>query len=261
MKNFFFKKSEVILDCFTCVPHVYDFAKINNGSKFIPDWWKETPPIVFGDNREIGTIKNCVGLIDFYKKSIVIPSWFELDLNICEKNHPDDHWYSVRSSTDSVSTAFSHSPHQFEKFARATGKNVKLTSPWAFRTREDIYFTWTQPTWNMRDILSDLTLLPAVVNYKYQHTTNINYLIDNHDQPRTVTIPALTPLAILHPLTEKNVIIKNHLVSEQEYTRIFGVEKLALIRNPKEMNQGYYKRKDLLNKAESLSKCPFTNKD
>jgi hypothetical protein len=260
MKNFFFKKQEIVLDCFTHIPYVYDHAKVNYGSKFIPEWWKETPPTVIGDGKETGTIKNCIGFIDFYKKGIIIPSWFEIDLTIWEKNHPENHWYSIQSSNEHVSTTYSHAPYQFEGFANQTGKNIKLASPWAFKTKEDIFFSWTQPTWNMRPFLNDLFLLPAVVNYKYQHTTNINYMVDNYEYARTVTIPALTPLVILHPLTEKKVIIKNHLISEKEHNRMFGIEKLALIRNTKDMNQGYNKRKDLLIKSEDLSKCPFSQK-
>lgn len=260
MTNFFFKKQEIVLDCFTHVSFVYDHAKINYGSKFIPQWWKDTPPTVIGDDKEIGTIKNCVGFIDFYKRGIVIPSWFEMDLTIYEKNHAENRWCSYTSSNQDVSMSFSHAPYQFQGFANDSGKNIKFTSPWAFKMKEDIFFTWTQPTWNLRSLLNDLFLLPAVVNYKYQHTTNINYMVDNFDYARTVHIPALTPLAILHPMTEKKVLIKNHLVSEQEYNRIFGIEKLALIRDPKDMNQGYNKRKALVDRSEELAKCPYSQK-
>jgi hypothetical protein len=248
----FNKSKEIVLDCFTHVPYVYDHAKIDHATKFIPNWWKETPAVNVDSEA---TIKNCPGFIEFYKKGIVIPSWFEMDVDILEQGNPE--LYRWQASNQDVNTDNSHKPSQFFGFAGESGKNIKITSPWAFRTKEEIYFTWTQPTWNMRDLLCDLTILPATVNYKFQHATEINFFIVNQLQSKKINISPLTPLAILHPLTERKIKIKNHLVSKEEWLRIFGVDRFLFRRNSDDAVKFYNRKKKLQTSIEEKSSCPF----
>jgi hypothetical protein len=250
---FFKKNKDVVLDCFTTVPHVYEYAKIDYGIKYIPDWWKNTPKSLL-DNTV--TIKNCVGLMDFYKKGIVIPSWFEMDLTICDKNNPE--WFSWSASNSDVSTDESHSPEMFSGFAKDTGKNIKLQSPWFLKTKEEVYFSWTQPTWSMRPLLPYVSILPAVINFKYQHASNINLFVDLKNNEQQLTIPPLAPLVMMHPLTEKNVIIKTHLIDEKEKQKIIGIRKFILRRGQTDPIDSYKKKKDLLKKIDNMnSGCPF----
>ena len=76
------------------------------------------------------------------------------------------------------------------------------------------------------------------------------------DVAEQCTIPPLTPLVIMHPLTDKKVIIKNHLVSESEYDRMFGLGKLLLKRNGKEWSKFYTSKQKL--KSKSLNKSSFS---
>jgi hypothetical protein len=252
LKNFifFFKKQKMVLDCFTYLPYVYDFAKIDYAVKFIPEWWKQTPRLVEGKNKP--TIKSCPGFVDFYKKGIAIPSWFELEITVFEKDNKN--FYSWESSNKDVHTDNSHEVCQFDKFAGINGQNLKITSPWAFKTKENISFVWSQPTWNLRNLLCNFTLLPANIEFKYQHGTHINYLILNNETEKTFNIPALTPLAMLHGLTEKEIKIKNHLVDENTWKRFFGIENLILNRNPKEFITLYREKKQLIDKINLMEK-------
>jgi len=235
-----FKKKEIVLDCFTADAFVYDNAKINYANKFIPDWWKDTPPVVQGDR----TIRNCRGIIDFYSTGIVIPSWFEM-----QYDGVDNYLTSC-----TVDTSGSHPNHQYEGFV-GDGKNMKLHSPWVFRCNRNINFTWTQPTWNNRDSIDRYTILPAVVNYKYQFHTNISLFMTNKDQKKGTVIEPLTPLVILHPMTEEKVIIKNHLVDEREYERITGINKIFIgFDSLNEQN----KRKKFIKRVDELN-CPYNN--
>ena len=250
---FFIKKKEFVLDCFTYLPYVYDYAKINQANKYLPDWWKNTPAA----NGNNPTIKHCAGLSDFFKTGVVIPSWFEMELTIRQLG--GDQRCAWEASNTDVNTESSHTPDQFAEFAHEDGNNLKLTSPWLFKTKEDINFTWTQPTWNMRKLLNNVTVLPAVVNFKYQHITNINLFVINKDNTETCKIPPLMPLAILHPLTEKKVIIKNHLVSKDEWERQLGLRNLILTRHPKEWISLYKTKKDLHTKIENINRCPINH--
>ncbi len=248
----FFKKKKIVLDCFTNIPSVYDNAKIDYGSRYHPEWWKSTPRV----NENFNTIKTCRGFIDYYKHGIVIPSWFEADIELYEKNNIENKWFSMKYSNDYVDLSDSHDSVQFPNFAQDYGKNIKIKSPWAFRTNKDINFTWTQPTWSMRDSFRYFSLLPAVINFKYQHHTHINYFIQLEDSPKTITIPPLTPLVMLHPLTDDNVEIKTHLVSDREYSRIFSKEDLILNRNLADESKEFERKKALTKRLDTL-KCPY----
>jgi hypothetical protein len=252
----FFKKKKIVLDCFTTVPAVYDNCKIDYGSKYYPEWWKDTPKVL----NEFNTIKSCRAFIDYYKRGIVIPSWFEADVTLFERGNIENKWFTMKYSNDYVDLSQSHDSVQFLNFARDTGRNIKIKSPWAFKCNKDIGFSWTQPTWSMRDIFKHFSLLPSVMNFKYQHHTHINFYIQLEDSPVTVTIPPLTPLVMLHPLTEEKVEIKNHLVDEKEFHRIFSKEELLLHRNLDDESKEFQRKKALTHKLEEINQCPFKGK-
>lgn len=253
---YFFKKEKIVLECFTCIPAVYDNAKIKNSSNYFPEWWKNTPKIFENKN----TIKSCRGFIDYFKDGIVIPSWFEVDIHVYTKNDLEQRSFKVQYSNNYVDLSDSHDSIQFLNFAKNTGRNIKIRSPWAFKTRSDINFLWTQPTWHMRESFNKISVLPAVVNFKYQHHTHINFFLELGDNEYTVNIPPITPLVMIHPMTEKRVEIKNHLVDEKEFNRIFSIESLILNRNLQDESKEYERKKQLLNKIEEIEKCPFTGK-
>lgn len=253
-KNFFIKEKEVVLDCFTYLHYVYDAAKINYANTYIPQWWKDTPSLL---NDQFATIKHCQAFRDFYKKGVVIPSWFEMNLKIHELGN--DQWYEWESSHKDVFTGDSHHPNQFYGFAGESGKNIKLNSPWAFRTKENISWVWSKPTWSFRDYIDNLEILPGVVNYKYQHATEINFFIQNKQQSQEINIPPLTPLVILHPMTEKKIVIKNHLVDMDEWWRIFGIDRLFFKRNSTDALKFWSTKKKLKDQIDQKN-CPFTGR-
>lgn len=222
MFDFFFKRKQVTLDCFTSRPHVYEYAKIAPGVKHFPDWWKKTPSIfeykcpVSANKREL-SIKHCVGLNNYYKEGIAIPSWFSLKLNVSSKKQKTFDWVS----SDPTLGVHNHSEEQFSKFALTNGFNFKIDSPWFIRSNRKIYFTWTQPTWNMRSSMFDFSILPAVVDFHTQSQSHINTFIEYGDKAKTIFIEPAQPLVMLHALTECEVKIKNHLISDLEYLNLF----------------------------------------
>lgn len=265
--NFFFKKKEIVLDCFTHTPHAYDCANIDTALNHMPEWFKKTPKTEKdadgNDIPEAVTIKNCPGVIDFYKKGIVIPSWFTMNLKINTFLDTENPAFSFEASNDNVHTTNSHNPLQFKRFAGEHGGNIKLSCPWAFKTKEDLYFTWTQPTWSLRNFTGSLTILPAVVNYRYNHGTEINYFVEAKAHVQEIIIPPLTPLVVLHPMTERTVVIKNHLVTIEEFNRVHGVHRLLFQRGGPDAIGFYQTKKKLIDRIESQneitqSKCPYT---
>ena len=71
---FFTRSKEIVIDCFTHLDYAYDNAKIDHGSKYLPEWWRTTPTAVPNISPELVSIKHCTGLIEYYKKGIVLPA-------------------------------------------------------------------------------------------------------------------------------------------------------------------------------------------
>ena len=204
----------LILNCYTTDATVYNNAKINYATKFMPDWFKKTPNnVTLKDGSMVGSIKNCHGITEMYRTAIVIPCWTEFTLDILHKD--DEELYRWRTAK----SKFEVDPHpqeQYQKFAGKDGTYIKLVSPWMFQCNEEVKFVWHQPTWNMRDILDKLTLLPATVDYYTQHATEINYFLVRRDFERQVVLKALEPLVMLQAMDARRVEIKNHLITQEE---------------------------------------------
>tara|TARA_R110002073_G_scaffold150202_1_gene304311 strand:+ start:336 stop:1094 length:759 start_codon:yes stop_codon:yes gene_type:complete len=209
----------LILNCYTTDATVYNNAKINYATKFMPNWFKKTPnEVALKDGTKVGTIKNCHGITEMYRTAIVIPCWTEFTLDILHKDEEDFYrWRTAKSN-------FEVKPHphvQYKKFAGKNGASIKLVSPWMFQCDEEVNFVWHQPTWNMRDILDKLTLLPATVDYYTQHATEINYFLVRRDFERQVVLKALEPLVMLQAMDARRVEIKNHLITQEEWNTRF----------------------------------------
>jgi hypothetical protein len=111
----------------------------------------------------------------------------------------------------------------------------------------------------MQDTHGIISVLPGLVNYKYTHATEINLFVKQTEQRQSCTIMPLTPLAILHPMTEKKIKIVQHLVTLPEYQRIFGIDKFVMRRDQyRDSTQLYSNKKRLHEKIEQqASGCPF----
>lgn len=216
---FKFPKKKITLDCFTSDAEVYDNCKINYGKSFFPDWFKKTKPFIGRDGVQ-PTIKHCYGLQEFYRSAVIIPSWFSLSLMV-KKDGDNKLVYEWAASGPGL-REMPHDYEQYDKFA-TTERNFKIRSPWFFRTKEDIKWVWSQPTWSNKDIYDTMTLLPAVVPYNNVFETNISWMIqDPKDTVRQLHIKPLTPLVAIHAMTEKQVEIKNHLISKEDLERQFN---------------------------------------
>lgn len=249
-----FGKKDIVLDCYTSNPFAYNLARINYGYHYIPEWWKKTPKEISSDAHTNGpygrTIKKCPGLINYYKKSIVIPLWTDLKLILYAKNE-DASFEWITSHTEF--TCDNHSQDQFKGFARQDGQNLKILSPWYVRCRESVQFVTSQPTWSQRDTIFNLHLLPGVLDFKTQSSTNMNYFFERKDNRVEINIEPLTPMMMLHPMTDRNVIIKHHYVPDDWIFKMMATD-FGMFNDKKNRSNIYKKKKNLIDKAYKLNK-------
>ena len=266
MFNIFKRKTEgepIFLDCYTYSHYAYNHAKINYGRKFFPEWFKTLNKNALSGNA---TIKNCEAFADYYSKGIVIPLWGELNVIVPplketdDENTPTFKWQSSNEDFD-LNSSF-HLQDQFAGFGNRNTHNLKITSPWAFKTTELIHFVWSQPTWSQPKTFHDVTGLPAVIQFKSQSFTNMNYMFEKKTEEQNFNFQPLTPIAMIHPMTERRVEIRNHLVSLDKYRKImrrgggmiFNSENSE---NEMHKSEQHSRKRKFWAKADELNKCPF----
>ncbi len=245
MISFLFKRKKIHLDVFTDRPGVFQLFPIDYSTRFFPEWWKKLPKEYYQEtnNRLASTMKRCEGFTDYYKNSVSIPLWTDLMLNI-------------RSEFDAVNCEFSDSntimnTHDYRQMQGLMidkkFKHVKIISPWLFKTKEDIVWSWSQPIWNFDDPFS-IIVPPAGINFKYQLSTHINMFV-NMEHDKVMMLPCGIPIVNLMPMTEKDVVLHTHLIDSQEY---FAMNDISY---PASFTNKYRNMKRILHSKES--KCPF----
>ena len=261
--NIFKRKEEPIyLDCYTYSHYAYNHAKINYAKNYVPNWWKKEPPIT--KDGQV-TIKRCPAFSSFYAKGIVMPLWGEVEITVnpLGSDRPLE-W--VSSNEDFDLSNFSHEKNQWVGFGDNSLRNLKFNSPWAFKTRDAVDFVWSSPTWSNPDTFNSLTILPAVIQFKTQQATEINFVIQQKEKEQKINLPSLTPLAIMHPMTERKIKIRHHLVAVDKFNMIHrksGGMVLGSTRGPSsedaltEIPKRIAKNEKFWKKADELNKCPF----
>lgn len=246
---FLSNKKEIVLDCYTYDWHCFTNAKIDHAIKFIPDWWRSTNKV----NENRATIKSCPGFIDYYKKGIVIPSWTEIDITIHKQG--SDQALSWQSGNKNFSTINSHNQCQFDGFAKTNGHNLKIESPWIVYSKSEVKFLSSQPVWNNRDWSQILTSLPGILNFKMQHSTNINYFFTIDDKEKSFRIEPLTPLMLLHPMTEKKIVLRHHLIEKQRWEDMLQDKSNFFLRSKmSDIGNVYKKISKITKKIEEINK-------
>ena len=240
----FLKKKELIIDCYTSNSFAYNYAKINHGRHYIPEWFKKTPKIA---NKEM-TIKNCPGIVEYYTKSIVLPMWCEFRIEIQPKG--SEILVNWKGSSEVVIDP--HIKEQFDGFAEEDGYNFKIVSPWFLKCKEDISFTYTQPVWSQRDTMFNLVLQPGVIQFKSNNQTNLNYFYKQTDEKQVLNIEPLTPMLMLHPMTERKIKLRHHFTNTDHFAT--PNNGLLLDNYPEVM---YQKKKRLFDKIDKIEKGTY----
>jgi hypothetical protein len=207
---FFIKKSKIIVDIFTSDFMIHKAFPIKKINEFYPQWLKNTAKEYKVGIAPMPTIRTCEALLQNFKTGLIIPMWSDFTF----KSTEDKFEYKFANRT---SKAESHSSSQWDKFADPKIFNhLKLESPYLLKTKENIFWNFTYPFWN-NGIQINYFLTPGIINYKYQHNTHINMFFHSKSE---FSIEANSPLVHLIPLTERDIIIKNHLIDENELNKI-----------------------------------------
>jgi len=217
---FIIKKRKLVLDMFTCNQQIFDVGKPKMATQFFPEWWKELKTQL-SDNQIVPqpTMKRCIGFVDHYKHGFIVPMWsdFRIEFGVIgTENH-----YALCS--DGYTPVVQHPTNQRGSYAPPDKYcNMKLESPWTAQCKEDVYFKWEQPTWNMKE-LNAYVVLPATVEFKYQHSINVHLMFPRSSNTKIRQINFGDPVVHVTPISERPLDIRYHMVTPTEYDRfLFG---------------------------------------
>lgn len=205
------KKSKVVVDCFTSNVQAYELFPIGHALAFLPEWWLNAPKEY--EVRGLfpaSTIKRCPAVINTFKHGLMIPLWS--DLAIVTRGGTN---WEVKFS-DPETSIEPHDSKQWDFYADPKDyMHMKLMSPWHVSTKHGISWTYSKPMWNF-PADDNLFIAPGIVDFKSQHSTNINILLSLEPKPAYV-IKAGQPMVHMVPLTEKQIEVKHHLLTEEEF--------------------------------------------
>jgi hypothetical protein len=235
---FWFKRKEIVVDCFTPHHKIYEAYRPIHASHFLPDGWKKLPKTVSIENNGIGidrgTMKKCIGFTNLFSSGFILQLWTDVILDTTSNE--------MQKIAAGNFIYFSHHP-EFQSWAELYSgyKHVKFSSPWQLTEKTGVKFTWNRCDWHNTDSADKMHIVSAVTDFKYQTGTQINMFIKNNSR---VNLSAGQPMVHLIPMSEHKIKLKYHLVSQQEYDSRFYY-------NSKFTSQ-YAENKRIIN-----SKCPF----
>jgi len=251
-----FKKKEIVLDCFTGSPIAYELGKPDFAYKFFPEWFiklpKRMPNIRNPRTGENGTIKLCRAFKRYYTaNSIILPSGYFGHIKVNTKEKRTFDWrIQTKDTSQGVS---SHHSAQSEGFLTDNYQHIKLSSSWSFKTNKFIEFLWSDPIYN-RPNICDYTIMPGVIDFKYQHDAFINLVLEYKNDPYELEFKPGQPLVMLTPLSQDyNITIKHHLIDKSKEEPLGEVSTY-------DSERRYPENKKIIqaaDKRDEMKKCPF----
>jgi hypothetical protein len=211
---FWFKRRKIILDCFTDNALVFDRHKIVKAVHELPDWYRSLPNEYRSSSEENGNgnMKHCHGFKEFFKKAFSINMWMAVDFEV----DTDKKTWTWLSSTPMI--LGEHFPHQYGNFLHKNDyDHVKFINPWYLKTDRFVNFAWIDSFWCRNT--HDYFFPNAVFDFYYQHAANINTFFRLNGPSYKFSLVAGQPLVFIVPLTEHQVEIKHHLLTEKEMNR------------------------------------------
>jgi hypothetical protein len=250
---FWFKKKKLILKCYTTDPFAYSFAKIDWGKNFIPEWYNNLPVYnTWPNGLDYPTLRVCHGFKQLYKNSLVIPSWAHININIGPNSIDQAPLFYWKTNT-TFAKIHSHPSCQTTGFLDENRFiNFKIMSPWYLKCNQLIQFIMSDPIWNRAGI-TDYSILPGILDFKYQSSTNILGILESKEQEREINFSPGDPLVFLTPMTEEDIVLEYHLVTYSELEKYFPDLRVGVPNTNR-----YATRKKFINKMDQQeSKCPF----
>ena len=251
---FWFKKKEIILDCFTYSPLAYKYAKPDFSYKFFPEWFIKLPKTknvvnAQGEEIKLDTMKSCLAFKNYYtENTIMLPAPYHINVDVSSSEEQKYTW-EIKFPAERVEE---HSKIQYEGFMLDNYQHLKFSNPWSFKTNTFVNFLWTDPVWNRNNFL-DYSMLPGILNFKYQSAAHFNLAFKYTNKPYSIDITLGEPFVMLAPLSDYKVKIKHHQIDKSEFVLLSFLSK----QNGAKRYATSKKIIDAADKRDAMKRCPF----
>lgn len=216
--KFFNKLKPITLNFYTNHLAAYELAQPKAASSFLPDWWKNLPTqkVVLDidalQERKYLNMRSCPGMKHMYQRGCIIPLWSDIAVEISEVGTDSYRW----QSSDAAFGVEPHHPDQFNHHWDVENyQHIKLILPWQIQCDEPEPFLYIDCCWN-RNTQNRYSVLSGILEFKHQHTGNINMIFSKMPEKYTLLLKHLTPMFQLIPLSNRPLRIKTHFVEEEK---------------------------------------------
>lgn len=214
----FCKPKPVDVHLYTTREDVFNFARPQLASNFLPDWWKKLPRKLTYDMPEpplfsTSTLKACPGFTNLYTSGFIFPMWSDLNVEV----DGDNFRYQFADLTSSFEN------HPKAQFGACDLLNkylhLKMLNPWLVQSSSRINFMAIPPTWNNFGH-DDVVVLPGAYGFRQFTFAHINLLFKK--APQKVIHSLLFGQPVLHmvPLTDRPIRLHYALISDNDMTRL-----------------------------------------
>ena len=221
---FWFKRKPIVVDAFTYKERIATDYAIAKSTQYLPEWWRQLPasrPHPDWSEVATATMKTCQGFIDLYRNSFTLPLWSDLCIELDNSQGGRD-WRYIFADRNSLITE--HNRGQFDGTKNFPDQqHFKIESPWILKEKTGVQFLMTEQTWNQEEFFNAFKVLPGVLDFRYQHSVNINTFFRYTGAKESILLPAGHALAFIIPLTEHDVEFRCHVVTQQEYNTMCHV--------------------------------------
>lgn len=209
----FLKKTKpIVLEAFAPSGELIDYFPIVKAKDTPPTWFPSLPK-----PQETHTVRNCPGLKDLMGSGFMFPSWGEFEVTIntdgkADVNSPVSFYDMPPTSQHSIAL---EAPGAWPGYT-----NLKFHNPWYLYCNEPIKWLMVQPTWHQADPLRWAPVTGAA-EFRYLHFCHINTVWRIYNIPYTTKIKSGEPLLQIIPITERPVILKLDVMTDEIYKKKF----------------------------------------
>lgn len=209
-----------------------DLFPPETGKESLPKWYSK-----LSKDDSQPTVRHCSGFQDLYKNSIIIRSWSDFSIDVFPDNSIN---YNFACGNHLQYPLERHHIETQATDAWPGYANIKLMSPWYFKTNKMCKWLMIPPIWDQPDPL-EFTIVSGVLEFKYQHETNINCLLKLKSQPYTINVKSGQVLVQLIPLFDEPWNMKVETFDQRDWNKNFGKWNHAF-------NYSYQKTRSILEK-------------
>lgn len=240
----FSKKPKITFSCSPNYFTAFELYKPKYAVEFSPPWLKHVPAIFHEEDKNGikvpgSSIKRCPGLMWTLTSGFIMPLWTDIALTI----NPDGSWaYQCADRTTALSI---HSrqqiPNFYEKYT-----HLKIESPWAISCNKEIKFYWTNPYYYYNEP-TKYVLAHGMMEYKYNHSSNINLFFPIEKQSYSIMLKAGNPLVHMIDTSFTDFEIEYELLKDKlEFFSKYNYDSIT------HFVGDYFKRKKILNKGTDV---------